>query len=170
MDEETEKQARIRFGHFLRSQAENLYDGGAPVYPNQAVLGDALGISQGHVSKWFRGEVAAHTPEMLRKWANALRLPVARILIEAGYLTHGDFVAADPTSHISPMLILLGDRLPALVNEDDVDLVVRLAWAAREWVVAHGAPEVRAAGQTTQVETTAEEEPEERQRATGSSP
>lgn len=170
MEEDVEKQARIRLGHFLRSQAESLYDDGVPVYPNQAVLGDALGISQGHVSKWFRGEVAAHTPEMLRKWANALRLPVVRILMEAGYLTHLDLAAADPTSYVSPLLILLGEKLPQLGTEDDVELIADVAWTMRRWAERHGAPEVREAGQTRQVETQAEREAERQQRAIGSSP
>jgi transcriptional regulator with XRE-family HTH domain len=147
MKDGAEKNARERFGHFLRANGERLF-------ANQADLAHVLDISPAYVSKWYRGDVAAHTPEMLRRWASALQMPVSRILIEAGYLTHADLAAADPTAYVNPLVVLLGERLPPLVTESDVELVAELAWAARHWAERHGAPEVRTAGQTTRVDTT----------------
>lgn len=164
MDEDEIAHAqRLAFGEFLRAQRK------ARKW-NQEEVAHRVGISQAYVGDWENGIVKRYAPADMRAWARCYDLPLVRIIIEAGFMSHVDLAAGDPTSHISPMLILLGNRLPALVNEDDVDLVVKLAWAARKWVEERGAPEVRTAGQTTQVETQETQEEERRQSRSGGAP
>jgi transcriptional regulator with XRE-family HTH domain len=145
MENDQAEAMRRAFGEFLRQQRV------ARRWSQERVAHE-LGISQAYVGSWENAEVKRYAPSDLRAWANLYGLPVVRILLESGFLTHQDLVAADPTSYISPLIVLLGERLPPLANEDDVDLVAELAWAARHWAERHGTPKAEKAGQTTEVD------------------
>lgn len=117
------KLARERFGWFLRTHRERLY-------PNQGEVADLLGITQAHVSKWELGHVESHTPEVMRLWAEALQVPVVRVLMEAGYLTQRDITAwlsseeaeagltTDDAVPIIEQISTLMDRLDRLMRAD----------------------------------------------------
>jgi transcriptional regulator with XRE-family HTH domain len=120
MKDGAEKNARERFGHFLRANGERLF-------ANQADLAHVLDISPAYVSKWYRGDVSAHTPEMLRRWAHALQVPISDVLMEAGYLTTGDcaqIVAESATPppddpvQIIEQIAALTDRLDRVMRAD----------------------------------------------------
>jgi transcriptional regulator with XRE-family HTH domain len=124
-ENDTEEQRRLAFGRFLRTQRE------ARKWTQEEVA-HLVGISQAYVGQWEAGEPKRYTPSDLRAWASAFGLPVSRVLMEAGFITHADCaqIAAEFATRQPDDPVQIIEQIAALT--DRLDRVMRADRESRE--------------------------------------